>query len=203
MTTASGYYALTSTPDGAGRNASYRDFEDFLAALSHDKRKKIRQERRRVAEAGVGFRLVTGRDAVEHFPAEAREEYSEIIKDIDDGLKRVRNIARSLDVSSPDLGGELVEPAEVALAAEVNRLEPVIAAAVAAGASWQLFYGGRRRTSMAFLDELARYGERVSILPQDETGLLDLDAILGAPEDDTLARVVEPVVRSWTKTPAS
>jgi len=45
------------------RNAGYRDFEDFLAALSHDKRKKIRQERRRVAEAGVGFRLVTGREA--------------------------------------------------------------------------------------------------------------------------------------------
>ncbi|MFC4158084.1 GNAT family N-acetyltransferase [Chitinimonas lacunae] len=34
-------------------NAGYRDFADFLAALSHDKRKKIRQERRRLAEAGV------------------------------------------------------------------------------------------------------------------------------------------------------
>jgi ferredoxin len=45
---------------------------------------------------------------------------------------------------------------------------------------------------MAFLDELARYGERVSILPQDETGLLDLDAILGAPEDDTLVYACGP-----------
>ena len=34
------------------RNAGYATFDDFLAALSHDKRKKIRQERRRVAEAG-------------------------------------------------------------------------------------------------------------------------------------------------------
>ena len=41
---------------------------------------------------------------------------------------------------------------------------------------WRLVYGGRRRASMAFLDELARYGERVSIHPQDETGLLDLDS---------------------------
>jgi len=35
------------------RNAGYADFEAFLAALSHDKRKKIRQERKRVAAAGV------------------------------------------------------------------------------------------------------------------------------------------------------
>jgi predicted N-acyltransferase len=45
------------------RNAGYRDFEDFLSALSHDKRKKIRQERRRVAEAGVTLRRATGREA--------------------------------------------------------------------------------------------------------------------------------------------
>jgi hypothetical protein len=31
----------------------YRDFDDFLAALSQDKRKKIRQERRKVRDAGV------------------------------------------------------------------------------------------------------------------------------------------------------
>jgi len=45
------------------RNAGYRTFDDFLGALSHDKRKKIRQERRRVAEAGVTFRRLTGREA--------------------------------------------------------------------------------------------------------------------------------------------
>ncbi len=45
------------------RNPGYAGFEDFLAALSHDKRKKIRQERRRVAAAGVRLRRVTGREA--------------------------------------------------------------------------------------------------------------------------------------------
>jgi predicted N-acyltransferase len=38
----------------------YADFEDFLAGLQHDKRKKIRQERRRVAEAGVVFETKAG-----------------------------------------------------------------------------------------------------------------------------------------------
>jgi predicted N-acyltransferase len=45
------------------RNAGYRDFEDFLGALSHDKRKKIRQERKRVAAEGVHVRRLTAREA--------------------------------------------------------------------------------------------------------------------------------------------
>lgn len=43
-------------------NAAYRNFEDFLGQLSQDKRKKIRQERRRVASAGVTFRVRQGRE---------------------------------------------------------------------------------------------------------------------------------------------
>jgi predicted N-acyltransferase len=45
------------------RNAGYASFDAFLAELSHDKRKKIRQERRKVAEAGVRLRRLTGREA--------------------------------------------------------------------------------------------------------------------------------------------
>lgn len=48
-------------PGPAGTAAQpYRDFEDFLSCLSQDKRKKIRQERRKVAEAGVSFRWLRG-----------------------------------------------------------------------------------------------------------------------------------------------
>jgi len=36
-------------------NPGYRDFADFLAAFSHDKRKKVKQERRKLQEAGVTF----------------------------------------------------------------------------------------------------------------------------------------------------
>jgi len=41
-------------------NPGYRDFADFLAAFSHDKRKKVKQERRRLAEAGVAFTRKVG-----------------------------------------------------------------------------------------------------------------------------------------------
>ncbi|APW44743.1 GNAT family N-acetyltransferase [Rhodoferax saidenbachensis] len=45
----------------SGKNApGYTDFDAFLASLAQDKRKKIRQERRKVAEAGVTFRHAEG-----------------------------------------------------------------------------------------------------------------------------------------------
>ena len=41
-------------------NPATTSFDDFLASLSQDKRKKIRQERRKVSQAGVRFRHVRG-----------------------------------------------------------------------------------------------------------------------------------------------
>lgn len=40
----------------------YASFDDFLATLTQEKRKKIRQERRKVSEAGVSFRWSRGLD---------------------------------------------------------------------------------------------------------------------------------------------
>ena len=42
------------------RNEGYADFDDFLGRLSHARRKNIRQERRRVAAAGVRLRRLEG-----------------------------------------------------------------------------------------------------------------------------------------------
>ncbi len=41
-------------------NAAYEDFDDFLKALNQEKRKKIKQERRKVADAGVVFKAFEG-----------------------------------------------------------------------------------------------------------------------------------------------
>jgi len=45
--------------------AGYENFDSFLASLAADKRKKIRQERRKVVDAGVSFRQAQGRDISE------------------------------------------------------------------------------------------------------------------------------------------
>ena len=44
------------------QNAGWADFDAFLASLNQEKRKKIRQERRKVNEAGVSFRWSHGGD---------------------------------------------------------------------------------------------------------------------------------------------
>ena len=44
-------------------NGGYGDFEAFLATFSHDKRKKIRQDRNRVRNAGVTYRWLDGHTA--------------------------------------------------------------------------------------------------------------------------------------------
>lgn len=65
----------------------------------------------------------------------------------------------------------------------VTPLLPMIESLRARGRDWQLVYGGRTRRSMAFLPELAGYGDRVQVRPFDEFGHLDLDELLGAPEE--------------------
>jgi predicted N-acyltransferase len=45
------------------KNPGYRDFDDFLATLSRDKRKRIKQERRKIKEAAIEVRCITGQDA--------------------------------------------------------------------------------------------------------------------------------------------
>lgn len=53
------------------------------------------------------------------------------------------------------------------------------------GADWKLLYGGRSRASMAFTGELAAYGDKVVLAPQDEAGLLPLRDWLSAPQPET------------------
>ncbi|GAA1810242.1 oxidoreductase [Planosporangium flavigriseum] len=75
----------------------------------------------------------------------------------------------------------------------ITPILPMLAAATAAGADWRLTYGGRSAASMAFADELcAAHPDRVVLRPQDEYGLLDLDAILGEPAADTLVYCCGP-----------
>ncbi|GAA0753487.1 GNAT family N-acetyltransferase [Ideonella azotifigens] len=48
-----------------GPDGPFADFAEFLASLQREKRKKIQQERRRVAEAGVSFRTLEGAQITE------------------------------------------------------------------------------------------------------------------------------------------
>lgn len=74
----------------------------------------------------------------------------------------------------------------------ITPLLPMIAEADTAGAGWTLYYGGRLRGSMAFLDELRAYGAQVTVQPEDESGMLDPAAILGRAVPSTLVYCCGP-----------
>ncbi|WP_432842347.1 PDR/VanB family oxidoreductase [Dactylosporangium sp. CA-092794] len=57
---------------------------------------------------------------------------------------------------------------------------------------WTLLYGGRSRDSMAFLDELLRYGDRVRVVAEDEQGRPPLDEWLADPAPAALVYCCGP-----------
>lgn len=67
----------------------------------------------------------------------------------------------------------------------ITPLLSMVRTVAARGDRWTLAYGGRTRTSMAYLPQLAELGGDIEVRPQDEAGPLDLDALLGAPEPGT------------------
>jgi ferredoxin-NADP reductase len=97
-------------------------------------------------------------------------------------------VGRTVGVRGPRNHFRLREADEYLLVAGGIGITPLLAMARhldAGGAAWRLVYGGRSRASMAFLDELAAYRGAVTVVPQDEAGFPDLDAILDATSPGT------------------
>ena len=90
----------------------------------------------------------------------------------------------------------------------ITPLLPMIVQAEMLGVEWRLLYGGRTRSSMAFLDELRPYGDKVALVPEDQHGLLDLPAWLPDPATGTKvyccgpAGLLDAVERRCTGWPA-
>jgi ferredoxin-NADP reductase len=75
----------------------------------------------------------------------------------------------------------------------ITPIYAMIEAAQHAGNDWTLLYGGRTRASMTFAQDLAeRHPDRVTLWPQDERGLLDLESLLKDPEENTLVYCCGP-----------
>ncbi|MHA4853666.1 MULTISPECIES: PDR/VanB family oxidoreductase [unclassified Rhodococcus (in: high G+C Gram-positive bacteria)] len=75
----------------------------------------------------------------------------------------------------------------------ITPLLPMISAAEASGAEWELHYGGRSRQSMGFLDEITTLsGDRVRLYPEDEVGLIDLATVLDGHRAETLVYTCGP-----------
>ncbi|OSC31604.1 oxidoreductase [Mycobacterium vulneris] len=100
------------------------------------------------------------------------------------------NEGASVRVRGPRNHFPLIDSPQYRFIAGGIGITPILAmieAVQRASGDWTLLYGGRTRASMAFAEDLAeRYPERVTVWPQDERGLLDLESLLKDPEDNTL-----------------
>lgn len=74
----------------------------------------------------------------------------------------------------------------------ITPLMPMIDQAEASGAQWHLYYRGRSRATMAFVDWATGFGDKVTILAKDEDTTLDLAEVLGDPDDQTLIYICGP-----------
>jgi glycyl-tRNA synthetase beta chain len=78
-------------------------------------------------------------------------------------FKRVRNIAKNLEPSAPELGGRLTEAAEKTLAAEVERLTPIIEATVSSGTGYRQAFAEAAKTGPA----VAKFFDDVMVMAED------------------------------------
>jgi glycyl-tRNA synthetase beta chain len=78
-------------------------------------------------------------------------------------FKRVRNIAKNLAASAPDLGGTLSEPSELALAREVDRLAPFVDSAVTSGTGYRQAFAEAAKAGPA----VAKFFDDVMVMAED------------------------------------
>lgn len=74
----------------------------------------------------------------------------------------------------------------------ITPILPMISEANRRGAEWSLIYGGRSLKTMAFVDDLTRYGDRVTIVPEDTKGRVDFGEYLRQVHDHTLIYACGP-----------
>jgi glycyl-tRNA synthetase beta chain len=79
-------------------------------------------------------------------------------------FKRVRNIAKNLDGGAKDLGGILAEPAETALAAEVEKLAPIVESTVQSGTGYRQAFAEAAKLGPS----VAKFFDDVMVMTDDE-----------------------------------
>lgn len=74
----------------------------------------------------------------------------------------------------------------------ITPLLPMINEVSKSGADWTLIYCGRSRRSMAFVNELQHFGEKITLVPFDEVGFADFASLLKSVKPNTLVYCCGP-----------
>lgn len=74
----------------------------------------------------------------------------------------------------------------------ITPILPMLGLAARLGVDWSMVYAGRSRDSLPFLDELARFGDRIQIRTDDADGLPTAEDLLGDCPDGTTVYACGP-----------
>lgn len=128
-------------------------------------------------------------------PADAADEYSIAVLLQPDGrggsveVHQKIDVGTELTITGPRNRFELVDARGYVFIAGgigITPLLPMVEQVAAAGVPWRLVYGGRSRSSMAFLDRLEPWADRVHVIAEDEQGRIDVPAVLATAGDSAV-----------------
>lgn len=74
----------------------------------------------------------------------------------------------------------------------ITPILPMVSKAERLGVDWSMIYAGRSRDSLPFIDELARFGDRIHVRTDDESGIPTAEELLGDCPDRTAVYACGP-----------
>ncbi|MFW0786472.1 PDR/VanB family oxidoreductase [Gordonia sp. CPCC 206044] len=100
-------------------------------------------------------------------------------------LVRIRGPRNAFPIAVPGHGSSARSVRFIAAGIGITPILPMMAVAERFGLDWSMIYTGRSRTSIPFLDEVARFGDKVTIRTDDESGLPSMTELLGPTDPQT------------------
>lgn len=95
-------------------------------------------------------------------------------------------------LAMPQLGSPTDRFRFIAGGIGITPILPMLAAAERHGADWSMVYAGRSVDSLPFVDELARFGDRITVRTDDRDGLPSAAELLGDCPDGTTVYACGP-----------
>lgn len=94
-------------------------------------------------------------------------------------LVRIKGPRNAFPLAIPGHGSSARRIRFVAAGIGITPILPMLAAAERLGLDWSMLYTGRSHESIPFTDEVARYGDKITIRTDDEDGLPSMHELVG------------------------
>jgi ferredoxin-NADP reductase len=98
---------------------------------------------------------------------------------------RIKGPRNAFPLALPGYGSPARRLRFIAGGIGITPILPMLSAAHRLGLDWSMVYTGRSVDSLPFIDELARYGDRITVRTDDVDGIPTAHDLLGGPDADS------------------